>query len=134
MLQEPSGCCVPGGSFTTPQPQLTSYSTLQSHRKTNYQDCLGCNSRPSRLNITDNYASLRRGGGGAGAGLYPSCGLGLDQCQTNSRRLKIPSVSPSFVAAVSTGSSVVSSSELNHSVTTSDTSDISSERDRESEV
>ena len=127
LLQEPSGCCVPGGRLTT--PHLTSYSTLQSQRRrTNYQDCLGCNSRPSRLNIPDNYASLRGGGG-----LYPSCGL--EQCQTNTTRLppKIPSASPSYVAAVSTGSSV-SSSELNHSLTTSDTSDISSERDRESEV
>merc|ERR1712203_1193515 len=119
---EPGGCCL-----TT--PHLTSYSTLQSQKATLYQDCLGCNSRPSRLNINDNYASLRRGGGGGGGGLYPSCGL--DRCQTNTRRLKIPSVSPSLVAAVSTGSSVVSASERNHRVTTSDTSDISSERDRE---
>lgn len=45
---------------------------------------------------------------------------------------KGPQISPGSFG-VSTSSSVVSS-ELNHSVTTSDTSDVSSERDRESEV
>ena len=46
-----------------------------------------------------------------------------------------PAPCPALAAPLllSTSSSVVSS-ELNHSVTTSDTSDVSSERDRESEV
>ena len=46
-----------------------------------------------------------------------------------------PAPSPALAAPLllSTSSSVVSS-ELNHSATTSDTSDVSSERDRESEV
>ena len=115
-MQEAGGTsysCVPGGSFTTPT-FVGPYSTLQSHRReTNY-------SPSARVN----YASLRRG-------VYPACGLDVTDKPRDIRHTKLPSISPA--AGVSTGSSV-SSAELNHSVTTSDTSDVSSERDRESEV
>ena len=117
-MQEAGGnsySCVPGGSFTTPT-FVGPYSTLQSHRReTNY-------SPSARVN----YASLRRG-------VYPSCGLDMTDKPRDIRHTKLPSISPTYPVGVSTGSSV-SSAELNHSVTTSDTSDVSSERDRESEV
>ena len=79
--------------------------------------------------MSENYATLRRG-------LYPSSivnGTGVNFNKSEFvGHMKAPQISPSYVG-ISTSSSVVSS-ELNHSVTTSDTSDISSERDRESEV
>ena len=108
------------GSFTTPAytGAYSSYNTLQSQPGHFSHRYISPPARPQ-------YASLRRG-------VYPSSSL--DPSQPNVRRTKLPSISPTYPTGVSTGSSVVSSTELNHSVTTSDTSDISSERDRESEV
>ena len=119
-----------GGRLTTPTyVGAGQYSTLQSHRNTNYSHLRPgqhCYSPAPRHNMSQNFSSLRRG-------MYPS--YGLEQCRSDVRQqAKLPSISPSYTTGLSTGSSAVSSTELNHSVTTSDTSDVSSERDRESEV
>ena len=130
MFQEAGDCCGVRGRLTTPTyVGGGQYSTLQSHRSNNYshlrpgQHCYS----PVRHNMHGNFSSLRRGV------YHPS--YGLEQCRSEGRhQAKLPSVSPSYTTGLSTGSSAVSSTELNHSVTTSDTSDVSSERDRESEV
>ena len=82
--------------------------------------------------MSENYATLRRG-------LYPCSSVktgGVNGAVSFNKsefgHTKGPQISPGSFG-VSASSSVVSS-ELNHSVTTSDTSDVSSERDRESEV
>ena len=149
-----SGCCVPG-SCTTPTcvgPGLpgsgrvsrdmslgqgySRYSTLQNHhRASGYSLMSAAAPRDSccnpRFNLSGNYATLRRG-------LYPCSSVktgangAVSLNKSEFGHTKGPQISPGSFG-VSTSSSVVSS-ELNHSVTTSDTSDVSSERDRESEV
>ena len=117
----------PGLQGPRPRP---GYSTLQNHQRTSggysllAQDSC-CN---PRLNMSENYATLRRG-------LYPPNAVtGVNFNKSEFGHTKGPQISPSYAGVgISTSSSVVSS-ELNHSVTTSDTSDVSSERDRESEV
>ena len=112
VLQENAACC-PAGSCTTPTCLGPGYTTMQ------YRPAPA--PRPSNIQH-DHYASLRR------AGYSPAGrpGPGADSCCA-------PLLSPAC-PQLSALSSEVSSSDLNHSLTTSDTSDASSERDRESEV
>ena len=133
---------LPGGvrmSREMPAPRTLGqgYSTLQNHHRASGYSLLSaaaprdscCN---PRFNLSENYATLRRG-------LYPCSSVktgGVNGAVSFNKsefgHTKGPQISPGSFG-VSASSSVVSS-ELNHSVTTSDTSDVSSERDRESEV
>ena len=151
-MQEGSGCCL-SGSCTTPscvgpypghiqhqerllrggyQGPRPGYSTLQSHPKaslghSSHRDICGFS---PRFSLTENYATLRRGLYPANTAVHSSAGASFSK--TEFGHTKVPQILPA-APGISTSSSVVSS-DLNHSVTTSDTSDVSSERDRESEV
>ena len=110
------------------------------HRDVNYsplthKGCMydNCNSlrpavAPKRLQFSENYASLRRATHNQSA----------MENVINDSKLECGPEMPLLASAYhprSVLSSEVSSTDLNHSLTTSDdTSDISSERDRESEV
>ena len=141
-----SGCCttptcvgpgLPGsGRVSRDMSPGQGYSTLQPHhRASGYSLMSAAAPRDSccnpRFNLSGNYATLRRG-------LYPCSSVktgangAVSLNKSEFGHTKGPQISPGSFG-VSTSSSVVSS-ELNHSVTTSDTSDVSSERDRESEV
>ena len=124
-----------------PRTANQGYSTLQNHHRpsSGYSLLSASAAQDSccnpRFNLSENYATLRRG-------LYPGSSVktGVNGAvsfhKSEYGHTKGPQISPGSFGAgagVSTSSSMVSS-ELNHSVTTSDTSDISSERDRESEV
>lgn len=137
--------CCGAGNCTTPT-SMGPYNTLQykrtgmPHRDINYsplthKGCMydNCNSlrpvvAPKRLQFSENYASLRRATHNHGA----------MENVINDSKLECGPEMPLLASAYhqrSVLSSEVSSTDLNHSLTTSDdTSDISSERDRESEV
>ena len=125
----PYPCHVRPGQLQSSVPR-SGYSTLQSHHRNSGYSLLNQDSCCTpRFNLSENYATLRRG-------LYPT-NVAVNFNKSEFGHTKAPQISPSSFtgagAGISTSSSVVSS-ELNHSVTTSDTSDVSSERDRESEV
>ena len=124
------------GPRTLGQGHSSGYSTLQNHHRASGYSLMSAAAPHDsccspRFNLSENYATLRRG-------LYPcsSVKTGANGAVSFNKsefgHTKGPQISPGSFG-VSASSSVVSS-ELNHSVTTSDTSDISSERDRESEV